>query len=214
MKILTLLCIVLSFGCSGTEGSKPSAKKSVKKKAEKPNPTHFLTLEMVASHFGVDVSKVTLKHREGNQYCSYIWDKENAEEISKKNAEMIMEKMKKKLAGEEVDMKMPSTSNTVFFHFYRTFDSELEAANGFNGMLTRLKKGMTVENKGTAHTFKVDYDQEVEGVGDQAAWASTMNQLSFQTGPHMIHLKVDISEDGKENLAQAKQLAAKVIAKL
>lgn len=73
-----------------------------------------------------------------------------------------------------------------------------------------MEKGITVEVRGEQHTSQVDYDDWIPGVGDRAAWAPKLSQLSVAARGVIFHVTVQVSDDAAENRAKAVELARRV----
>lgn len=88
---------------------------------------------------------------------------------------------------------------------------------GYDGLMVTMEEGVTAEGEYQGvkkkHTFRVEYDHEVEGVGEKAAWAPKLNQLTVVTGRRIMHLNVDL-DDPVENERMAVQTAQRVIDRL
>ena len=99
----------------------------------------------------------------------------------------------------------------------KSFKDAAAAQAGYDALMVTLKEGVTAEAEyqGTKkkHTFKVQYDHEVAGVGEKAAWAPKLKQLTFVSGRHIMHLNVDLG-DPAENERMAVELAQAVVDRL
>ena len=81
---------------------------------------------------------------------------------------------------------------------------------GVDDIIAQGRKGYEVETKaGKKASFRIAYEQDVQDVGNRAAWAAKQNQLSFAAGTLILHLTVEVGNK-EENLAKAKDIAVEV----
>ena len=138
--------------------------------------------------------------------------------VKAESAKAMQDYMMAKVTGEKDPgpMPLPHLDHVVRLTFAgKTFKDAAAAQAAFGGMLISLKEGITAEAEvgGTTqkHTFRVDYDHEVEGVGERAAWAPKLKQLSFVSGRKIVHLTVDLGdpvENERLAIAVAKSIGA------
>jgi hypothetical protein len=73
-----------------------------------------------------------------------------------------------------------------------------------------LSEGITREHKGVEITFQADITP-VDGVGDKAAWAAKLRQLSVADGRRMFHLTVNTGADREQELVKAIAVAKDLV---
>lgn len=231
LRLLNLFLVaILALGlisCSGSESTavaKASPKtetqtKTVKKTQAKlsgKKPCDLLTKALVSTTFGVDQGILT-QEPYGDTMCTYRWQKSNAEEIDKRNEEIMSEHFTKKMEAlkQGKTLKRPNLENssaTVTLTLVQLKDASRAEAS-FAAMIKTAAEGFTGEHEGTKATFRIIYDQEIEGVGDQAAWSSKSKQLSLRSGGSFLHVLVDVHAEAEANLADAKKIAQQLLAK-
>jgi F0F1-type ATP synthase beta subunit len=104
---------------------------------------------------------------------------------------------------------MPSikSTNEVSLTLNKPFFENAGAAQAMlDSSMETLQKGITREHKGVKVTFQADI-VPIEGVGDKAAWAASLHQLSVADGRRMFHLTVNTGADAEQELGKAKAMA-------
>ncbi len=181
-----------------------------------------LTTDLVQSTF--DIGDAELSFRPGsskaNPSCVASWPVSNAEEVKAESAKAMQDYMMAKVAGEKDlgPMPIPHLEHEVRLTFAgKSFKDAAAAQAGFDALMVTLEEGITAEAEYQGakqkHTFRVEYDHEVEGLGEKAAWAPKLNQLTFVSGRRIMHLNVDLG-DPAENERMAVKTAQGVVDRL
>lgn len=87
------------------------------------------------------------------------------------------------------------------------FDSPAAAVESLESTVKSLSEGMTIEAGGKTHTKQVEFEPFLDGVGDQAAWAPKLNELSVAHEGTRFAVTVTGVGDNAENKARAIELA-------
>ncbi len=181
-----------------------------------------LSADLVQSVFDIGDAELSFKpgSSKANPSCVASWPVPNAQEIKAESAKAMQDYMMAKVAGEKDlgPMPLPHLEHEVRLTFAgKSFKNAAAAQTAFDGLLISLKEGITAEaevgGKKQKHTFRIEYDHEVNGVGERAAWAPKLNQLSFVSGLHIVHLTVDLG-DAVENERMAIEVAQGVVGRL
>jgi len=217
VTVLLIICVQL-LACGGGSETAPNAEDSVKATesgAVITDACAVLTADLLQGVFDVVDPELSFKQgsSKANPSCAASWPVPNAEEAKAESAKAMQAYMTAKMAGEKDlgSMPIPHLEHEVRLTFAgKTFKDAAAAQAAFDGLLISLKEGITAEAEvgGTKqkHTFRIDYDHEVDDVGERAAWAPKLNQLSFVAGRHIMHLNVDLG-DPAENERMAVELA-------
>ncbi len=211
--ILLISCLPL-FACGGGSGTADAPEKKAAAASSGGTVVDactVLTADLVQSLFDIGDAELAFKpgSSKANPSCVASWPVPNAEEVKAESAKAMQDYMMAKVAGEKDvgPMPLPHLENEVRLTFAgRSFKDAAAAQAAFDGLLISLKEGITAEAEvdGTTHkhTFRIDYDHEVEGVGERAAWAPKLKQLSFVSGRQILHLNVDLGDPAEnERLA-------------
>jgi hypothetical protein len=221
--VIFLISCLLPLACGGGSGTADTPEKNAKAASSGGtviDACTVLTADLVRSIF--DIGEVELSFRPGsskaNPSCVASWPVPNAEEVKAESAKAMQDYMMAKVAGEKDigPMPLPHLEHEVRLTFAgKTFKDAAAAQAAFDGLLISLKEGITAEAEvgGTTqkHTFRIDYDHEVEGVGEKAAWAPKLKQLSFVSGRQILHLTVNLgdpTENERLAIAAAKSISA------
>lgn len=86
-----------------------------------------------------------------------------------------------------------------------SFHTKEKAMDGFKKITSMLDPNM----KRDEHAY-ITYTAYVEGIGDRAAWAKSIGQLSVVKDQRMIHITVGTSDKAKQ-LEHAKNLAKRIL---
>lgn len=178
-----------------------------------------LTADLLQGVF--DIGDAELSFRPGsnkaNPSCLATWPVANVEEVKAEGAKVLQDYMIAKMAGEKDvgPIPIPHLDHEVRLTFAgKEFKDAAAAQAGYDSLMATMEEGVTaeVEHQGVKkkHTFRVEYDHEVEGVGEKAAWAPKPNQLTFVSGRRIIHLNVD-TDDLEENERMAIETANRII---
>jgi hypothetical protein len=186
------------------------------------DPCQILGSGIVAEVFGVEAAAI--HYRAGSvahPLCMASWRKPNADELEAAQGQRIQDWVKRqsqaRINGQPFTEKIPvvkvdSTVSLTIFN--ETFASPEAAAERLEGMIDTMSKGVTVEVGGRKHTSQVDYDDWTPGVGDRAAWAPKLSELSVAARGVIFHVAVHVASEPAENRAQAIELARRVAGKL
>jgi hypothetical protein len=181
-----------------------------------------LTADLVQTTF--DIGDAELSFRPGsskaNPSCVASWPVPNAEEVKAESAKAMQDYMMAKVAGEKDlgTMPIPHLEHEVRLTFAgKSFKDAAAAQARYDALMATLEEGVTAEAEYQGakqkHTFRVEYDHEVDGVGEKAAWAPKLKQLTFVSGRHIMHLNVDLG-DPAENERMAVKTAQGVVDRL
>lgn len=182
---------------------------------------------IVEEVFGVDAASVT--YRPGSKFiphplCTASWDAPDQAEREAACQEEVMAHTQRRtqamLAGETFDEPMPeclqstrgtSVSLTVTDE---AFDSPAAAVASLESAVATLEEGITVTVQGKEHTTQVDFDDWMDGVGDQAAWAPRPRELLVASDG--VRFAVTVQGAGDETACKAKaiEVAQRVAAQL
>jgi len=234
----TILATALVAACGGSQ--EPPSQKQLDKEVKETmrraqtgekvvqtdsglNPCDILGAVDVARMFGVDPAAIEFRPSfTSHPLCHASWRRENADELEELQKKQMREGVQRKVAAmqkrEAFDEKMPkpidayASVNLTIVN--QEFDSPAKAAAFLENSVATLEKGITVEVMGKKHTTQVDYDDWMSGVGDRAAWAPKMSQLSVAAKGVVYHVGVDLDDDAAENQRRAIELARKVAAAL
>lgn len=219
--IMVISCFPL-FACGGGAGSADVPERHSEAATSGVVITDVcgvLTADLLQDVFDIGDAELSFKpgSSKANPSCKGSWPVPNAEEAKAESAKAMQDYMMAKVAGEKDlgPMPIPHLQHEVRLTFGgKGFKDPAAAQVAFDSLLVSLKEGITAEAEvdGTTHkhTFRIAYDHEVNGVGERAAWAPKLNQLSFVTGRRIIHLTVDVG-DAVENERMAVELAQGVI---
>lgn len=226
-SLVGLLCLFL-VACGGEEGSSVKVRidgKEVdladaksKTKESSLDPCGLLTVDRLAEVYAQDKTTITKQKSFGSNMCSYAWPMPNQEARSKENQERLMAHMKAQrealAKGEDPPkMNMLPEEATVSFNFTKMGSAE-NAAKAFERNLESLRKGITGESQGIKATFKINYDVEVSGLGNQAAWSSGHRQLAVQYKDLLLYINATAMDTPEDNLAKAKSLMQAILSDL
>ena len=215
-----LLLLLGIHGCGGSTSEEQSAVSSGQTKEntaedrstassgrssgnnETPDPCNLLKKGGLAELVGADEAAITFEPGGGTHpYCEAKWEKPDTEELKAEFELKMQEYMERRMAamakGEKLDEKMPilGTENKVMLTVAGTiFASAAAAVTALESVVGQLAEGITVETEQGSATFRQDYDDWLEGVGDRAAWKSSSCKLSVAASSRMFHLNVRIDE--------------------
>lgn len=184
----------------------------------------FLTEGLVRDALDLDPS-IDLTQDFGRASCSVDWELQMTDEERQAFEAQRREAMQKMMAqvrsgmraqGIADAMQMPRETARVAMNFStRDFDSPEAAAAGFAQAMRVLEQGVSgmVGDTGEEVTFQASHE-DVEGVGDQAAWSTRLKQLSVQAGDQVFFVTAEIETEADANLPHAKALASAIVAAL
>ncbi len=219
--VLSLISCLPLVACGGdsetaTQADQPArATSSVEATID---PCAILTAYLVKNTFNVGDAELSFRpgSSKANPSCVASWPVPSAEEVQAEADQAMKDYMMAKVAGEKDlgPMPVPHLQHEVRLTFAgKEFKDAAAAQAGYDALMVTLKEGVTAEAEyqGTKgkHTFKVEYDHEVEGVGESAAWAPKLRQLSFVSGRQILHLHVDLG-DPAENERMAVKAAKSI----
>ncbi|KAB2965704.1 MAG: hypothetical protein F9K16_01195 [Thermoanaerobaculia bacterium] len=182
------------------------------------DPCAILRTGMVAEVFGVDAAALTFTAGSSRHpLCTARWRKPDADRIEAEAPQQMMDYMKRRMEaqqkGQPFDEKMPSarTENEASLTINdEPLDGAADAVARLEQIVAQLGEGITTEVRGRQHTTRVVYDDWTDGVGDRAAWAPGLSQLSVASNGVIFHVGVSASPDAAENRAKAIELARRV----
>jgi len=186
------------------------------------SPCRILEAGVVAEVFGLEEEAIS--YRAGSTrhpVCTASWRKPDADEIEAGQSEKIMDWMRRRTAaqskGEPFSEPMPiarADASASLTLVDETFESAEAAVRQLESTVATLEEGITVEVGGRKHTSQVDYDDWMEGVGDRAAWAPKLSQLSVAARGVVFHVGVEVTDDAAVNRERAIELARRIAAGL
>lgn len=227
----TLGLALLATACGGQEPAAVDAEKEARETIRRAqageqirstdtglDPCALLGSGLVAEVFGVEPAALTLRPGSTRHpLCTATWRRPDAEANQAAAAQAMMDYMKRKMAaqqkGEPFDERIPiaRTDNEASLTIANeSFAGAAEAVARLEETVARMEKGITVEVRGQQHTSQVDYDDWIPGVGDRAAWAPKLSQLSVAARGVIFHVTVQVSDDAAQNRAKAVELARRV----
>lgn len=182
------------------------------------DPCAILRTGMVAEVFGVDPAALTFTAGSSRHpLCTARWRKPDADRIEAEAPQRMMDYMKRRMEaqskGQPFDEKMPTarTENeaTLTINDEPLADAAAAVAR-LERIVAQLGEGITTEVRGEQHTTRVEYEDWIDGVGDRAAWAPKLSQLSVAANGVLFHVGVQAFPDATENRARAIDLARRV----
>ena len=198
--IMLISCLPL-VACGGGSGIANAPEK--KATAVSLDPCAILTADLLRDLFDIDDAELSFRpgSSKANPSCVASWPVPNAEEVKVASAEAMQDYMMAKMAGEKDlgPMPIPHLDHEVRLTFAgKEYKDAAAAQAGYDALMVTLKEGVTAEGEYQGvkkkHTFRVEYDHEVEGVGEKAAWAPKLKQLTFVSGRQILHLNVDLGD--------------------
>lgn len=182
------------------------------------DPCAILRTGMVAEVFGVEPAALTFDAGSSRHpLCTARWRKPDADRIEAEAPQRMMDYMNRRMAAQSkglpFDEKMPSarTENEASLTINdEPLDGAADAVARFEQIVGQLGAGITTEVRGEQHTTRVEYEDWIDGVGDRAAWAPKLSQLSVAANGVLFHVGVQASPDAAENRAKAIELARQV----
>jgi len=220
--ILLISCLPL-LACGGGSGAADASEKKAAAASSGGTVVDactVLTADLVRSTF--DIGEAELSFRPGsnkaNPSCVASWPVPNAEEVKAESAKAMQDYMMAKVAGEKDlgPMPLPHLEHEVRLTFAgKSFKDAAAAQARYDALMVTLEEGVTAEGEYQGvkkkHTFRVEYDHDVDGVGEKAAWAPKLKQLTFVSGRQILHLTVslgDPAENERLAIATAKSISA------
>lgn len=178
------------------------------------DPCEILGSGVVGELFGVPADAVS--YRAGSTshpLCTASWRKPDADAIEASSGQLMMDYMKRRMAaqstGQPFDEKMPIARPEASVNLTianQEYDSSAEAVAGLESIVAMMQEGRTVEVRGREVTTQYDYEW-VDGVGDRAAWAPKLGQLSVAANGVLFHVGAEVTGDDAEDRAKALELA-------
>ena len=184
--------------------------------ADASQPCALLDDAFIEKHFGIAAAEIT---REPSDYsphplCTVSWRKANADQIEAESGEAMMEYMKKKMAGEDVQMPNFKVEDEVSLTINKTrYANSQETVAALEAAMKVLSDGITREANGVEVTFQADVEP-VTGVGNGAMWAAKLHQLSVAGSHYVFHVGVELDGDEANELARATEIASDLAAAL
>jgi hypothetical protein len=213
--LLITSTLVMLAGCGSSDPSGNG--NSVNVAPADVNPCDILGDKVLHAHFsiadGTVIERSKSKHSM-HPLCTASWKKPNAAELEKKSSEAMMEYIRKKSRGEDVKIPITRTTNEVTLTLNKSlFENASAAQAALDSSMKVLSEGITRKHNGVEVTFQADVIP-VEGVGDKAAWAAKLRQLSVADGKRVFHLTVNTGGDREQELIKAKELAQDLVKSL
>lgn len=233
-----LMCGLLLAGCGDDEGETPATPENLEQQlaeareavaeaeAEAPepeevNPCEVLTEELVRANLEVPEGAEVRQSRgsgPASKLCTYSWDNPDFDEAAHRREIMrkMREGMRKGGAVEgimEAAMGARQSAEVNYTHMPR-LESEEAAETRFDGIVQMLERGISsdVEAMGQKQTVTIQSGfDEVEGVGDQAAWSDRLHQLTVRDGTQIFHLSVRVEDEDEANQRLTEELARAII---
>jgi hypothetical protein len=178
------------------------------RETQAPAVCDVLKSGIVSEVFGVDDGVVTYRPGSKNiphPLCTARWDAPNKAELEAACKEEMMK------GGPMPDCIRSDHATEVSLTVTNlTFDSAAAAVESLEGTVAQLEKGITMTIQGKEHTTQVDFDDWMEGVGDKAAWAPRMNELSVAADGVRFAVAVSGTGDRATNQEKAIEVARRV----
>lgn len=178
------------------------------------DPCAILGGGVVSELFGVSADAISYRPGSSSHpLCTASWRKPNAAEIEASSGQRMMDYMKRKMAaqskGQPFDEKMPVARPEASVNLTianQSFDSPAAAVAGLESLVAMMQEGRTVEVRGREVTTQTDYEW-VDGVGDRAAWAPKLGQVSVAANGVLFHVGAEVADDDATDKAKALALA-------
>ncbi len=178
------------------------------RETQAPAVCDVLKSGIVSEVFGVDDGVVTYRPGSKNiphPLCTARWDAPNKAELEAACKEEMMR------SGAMPDCIMSDHATEVSLTVTNlTFDSAAAAVESLESTVAELEKGITMTIQGKEHTTQIDFDDWMEGVGDKAAWAPRMNELSVAADGVRFAVAVSGTGDRATNQEKAIEVARRV----
>lgn len=181
------------------------------------DPCSVLTDELLQAHF--TIAPDTPINRRLSDYsphplCTVTWRKADADEIEARRGEAMNEYIMAKARGEKVSIPNFRTDDEMSLTLYQPlFESPGAAQGGLDQAMSVLQKGVSASHKGVEATFQADV-VPVAGVGDKAAWAAKLRQLSVASGRRLFHVTVNTGAEREQELETARAVAGSLAERL
>jgi hypothetical protein len=175
------------------------------------HPCDAFTLAEVAAAFAITEDAVTVERGEvpENVYCSYKWERPDADEARERWQAEMMNWIRQGKSPPPL-----RTDRELFITFHGGhFTTPADAVHGLDTMIERMSKGITAEAGGTSVEFKTSYDA-VEGIGNKAVWSASMFQLSAVSGTLLYHVRVRLNGEPADDRPAAETVARTIAARV
>ncbi|WP_116367468.1 hypothetical protein [Parahaliea mediterranea] len=196
-------------GSSGGDGSSVSSGDGHGARFASADPCTLLSDALLGEHF--EMSADAPVNRRPSQYsphplCIVQIPKPNAEELAQAQAAAMNDYLLRKTRGEDVALPSIKAYSEVSLTLLEPAESPAQALANFDGAMRKLTEGVTGGTETRQVTIQADV-VPVDGVGDKAAWAESMRQLSVVDGVQVLHLTVNAGESRADDRQRAVALA-------
>lgn len=228
LAILGLMLCPVGFAGEATaaDGAKAEVDRILAlEKAERPKAVcAILESGILTEVFEIDPSAIS--YRPGSRsiphpLCSARWDWPNKAEFEAACQEELTAQLERRIAATvaraDFDEPMPEclskdAATTVSLTMTKpTFASSAEAVASLESTVAQLEEGITFNIGGKLRTRQIDFDDFLDNVGDRAAWAPKLRELSVAHGGVRFAVSVQGAGDNDKSRSLAINLAQKVI---
>lgn len=229
-RTVILGLIVCLMGGGGQATAADGAKVAVDRilaleKAERPKAVcAILESGILTEVFEIDPSAISYRpgsRRIPHPLCSARWDWPNKAEFEAACQEELTAQMERRIAATvaRADFDEPTpeclskdAATTVSLTMTKpTFASPAEAVASLESAVAELEEGITFNIGGKERTRQIDFDDFLDNVGDRAAWAPKLSELSVAHGGVRFAVSVQGAGDNNKSRSLAIDLAQKVI---
>ncbi|HUE95261.1 MAG TPA: hypothetical protein VMN39_01290 [Longimicrobiaceae bacterium] len=144
--------------------------------------------------------------------CTVSWNSPGREELNVARREYVTRRMAATVRGQVFDEPMPPPSSyeISLTILNEAFASSSDAVVSLENAVAMLSEGVALTVAGGQHAARIDFDPWVEGVGDRAAWAPRLGELSVAIGGARYAVSARGFENPTRNRAAAIQLAKRL----
>lgn len=183
------------------------------RETQAPAVCDVLKSGIVSEVFGVDDGVVTYRPGSKNiphPLCTARWDAPNKAELEAACKEEMIARQKRSEGLPDCLLRSDHATEVSLTVTNLTFDSAAAAVESLESTVAELEKGITMTIQGKERTTQVDFDDWMEGVGDKAAWAPRMNELSVAADGVRFAVAVSGTGSGATNQEKAIEVARRV----
>ena len=134
-------------------------------------------------------------------YCTATWPRtispEQRQDFEARQQEWVERLMESKIKGEKMNEPSPvlAEQNSIMLTVAGVeFDNDAAAVAALESLVGQLTGGIEVETESGTASFRLKYDEWLDGVGDRAAWGNANCKLSVAAKSRMFHLDVRMDE--------------------
>lgn len=225
--IMAIACGLLFLSACGGSSDSPNGKASVsgKKAAKTDTSKKYDACKLMDSNIVVEIFELADGLIQPGQTsgaanaCAYGWPKPDRDVIGEANQKAMrayLDATRKAQMNGETPPQMPAMVGEdaeVFFNFTPMGSTE-GAEVAMNANIENLRKGLTGSKNGITATFKIDFDVEVQDVGDQAVWSTGRHQLMVRKDHMLLYLTIKAMSTADQDLDRAMALMNRIISRL